>query len=70
MIGRNWLVSYETIEGIGRILYQMDHRTKNRANMQNATTELQEFYSEFEQEFTIFFEDLRQHTQQKLAELQ
>jgi len=67
MIGRNWLVTYGTVEGIGKILFQMDHRTKNRANMQNAVKELQEYYNEFEAEFTTFFEDLRQHAQQKLA---
>ncbi len=35
--------------------------------MQNAVKELQEYYKEFEAEFTTFFEDLRQHAQQKLA---
>ena len=29
MIEHNWLVSYQTIEGINRILTQMDQRTKN-----------------------------------------
>lgn len=69
MIGRNWLVTYASVEGIGMILFQMDHRTKNRANMQNAIKELTEYYAEFEEEFTTFFEDLRQHAQQKLAVL-
>ncbi|MCG2612319.1 acyl carrier protein phosphodiesterase [Flavobacterium sp. SM15] len=67
MIGRNWLVSYGSVEGIGKILFQMDHRTKNRSNMQNAVQELNEYYTEFEQEFTTFFEELRAHAQQKLA---
>lgn len=67
MIGRNWLASYATIEGIGMILFQMDHRTKNRVSMQNAVNELQEYYAEFETEFTTFFEELRAHVQQKMA---
>ncbi|WP_313807738.1 ACP phosphodiesterase [Flavobacterium sp.] len=67
MIGRNWLVTYATVEGIGTILFQMDHRTKNRSGMQNAVQELKEFYTEFEEEFTAFFEELRLHAQQKLA---
>lgn len=67
MIGRNWLMSYSTLEGISMILFQMDYRTKNRANMQNAMKELQEFYTDFETEFTAFFEELRAHAQQKLA---
>lgn len=58
MIESNWLVSYATIAGIERILFQMDYRTKHRAHMQNAIQELQEFYTEFEDEFTLFFKDL------------
>ncbi|MEQ3661371.1 MAG: acyl carrier protein phosphodiesterase [Flavobacterium sp.] len=60
MIESNWLVSYATIAGIERILFQMDYRTKNKAQMQNAVQELQEFYAEFEEEFTLFFKDLIQ----------
>lgn len=58
MIESNWLVSYASIAGIERILFQMDYRTKHRAHMQNAIQELQEFYIEFEEEFTLFFQDL------------
>lgn len=67
MIARNWLTSYATVEGIGMILFQMDHRTKNRVAMHNAVNELQEFYPQFESEFTTFFEELRAHVQQKMA---
>lgn len=67
MIGRNWLASYATVEGIGMILFQMDHRTKNRVSMQNAVKELEQYYTEFETEFTTFFEELRAHVQQKMA---
>lgn len=62
MISQNWLVSYATIPGIENILLNMDYRTKHRANMQEAIVELQEFYSEFESEFTSFFEELEQFT--------
>lgn len=67
MIARNWLASYATVEGIGMILFQMDHRTKNRVSMQNAVVELEQYYAEFESEFTTFFEELRTHVQQKMA---
>ena len=60
MIESNWLVSYATIAGIERILFQMDYRTKHRVHMQNAVQELQAFYTEFEEEFTLFFKDLMQ----------
>ncbi|MFG4005251.1 acyl carrier protein phosphodiesterase [Flavobacterium aquidurense] len=69
MIKQNWLLSYQTIEGIHNILTQMDRRSKNLSKMQFASEELVEFYTEFEQEFTSFFEDLKQHSKQKLLTL-
>lgn len=65
MIAHNWLVSYQTIEGIHRILTQMDGRTKNQSQMRFATNELSEFYSEFEEEFTNFFQELKVFATQK-----
>jgi len=67
MIQYNWLASYATIEGISRILFQMDHRTKNRSGMQFSVKELQEFYVDFEEEFTQFFEEVRVFVKEKLA---
>ena len=58
MIEHNWLVSYQTVEGINRILTQMDQRTKNESKMRFASHELSEFYLEFEKEFTDFFQEL------------
>lgn len=58
MIEHNWLVSYQTVDGINRILTQMDQRTKNESKMRFATNELSEFYNEFEDEFTNFFQEL------------
>lgn len=69
MIDYNWLVSYQTVEGISRILTQMDSRTKNESKMRFSPNELIEYYSDFELEFTIFFEDLRIESTQKLITL-
>ena len=69
MIARNWFVSYATIAGLEMILFQMDYKTKHRANMQEAIVELQDFYTEFESEFFQFFEELELSCQQKLKEL-
>lgn len=68
MIARNWLVSYATIEGIEMILFQMDYKTKHRANMQEAIVELQDFYSEFESEFFLFFDVLMVSCKQKIID--
>lgn len=69
MIEHNWLVSYQTIEGIHRILTQMDGRTSNESRMRFASNELKEYYTEFELEFTAFFEELRVQSHQKLVSL-
>jgi acyl carrier protein phosphodiesterase len=69
MIERNWLVSYASIEGLEMILFQMDHRTKNRVAMHESIVELKQFYLQFDKEFFLFFEDLKQHCREKLYEL-
>jgi acyl carrier protein phosphodiesterase len=69
MIERNWLVRYETIAGLEMILFQMDYRTKHRVNMQEAVVELQKYYTEFEEEFRLFFEELITFTNLKLSEI-
>lgn len=69
MIEHNWLLSYQTIEGIHRILTQMDSRTKNESKMRFASNELQEFYDDFENEFTTFFDDLKIKSHQKLISI-
>jgi hypothetical protein len=47
----------------------MDYKTKHRVHMQEAITEIQEFYEEFESEFFLFFEELILSCQQKIKEL-
>lgn len=69
MIKQNWLVSYQTVEGINRILTQMDQRTKNESKMRFATHELSEFYLEFEKEFTNFFQELILFSNTKITTL-
>jgi len=69
MFARNWLVSYASIDGLQMIMFHMDHRTKNRVDMHESIVELLENYIEFENEFTLFFDELRQHCGYKLKEL-
>jgi acyl carrier protein phosphodiesterase len=69
MMADNWLLSYATVPGISKILTQMNARVKGRSNMNFAVIELKEFYDEFEQEFTSFFEELREHCREKLDNL-
>lgn len=69
MITDNWLLNYASIEGISRVLDGMNRRTKNRSGMDKAINELQEFYDEFENEFTSFFDELIISSKEKLQEL-
>ena len=69
MIDNNWLLSYQTIAGIENVLVNMDNRMKREANMRFAVAELKIFYSEFEQEFTTFFEELIVHSRLKIHTL-
>ena len=70
MIADNWLVSYASIEGITRALEGMNRRTKNRSSMNEAVNELETFYTAFENEFTLFFEELITFSKQKLKEIE
>lgn len=69
MITDNWLLNYANLEGIQRVLNGMNRRTKNVSGMDRATSELKLFYTEFESEFTIFFDELRVFSFEKLAAL-
>ena len=70
MISDNWLLSYATVEGISKILVQMNRRTKHTSKMNFAVIELEEYYTEFENEFTSFFEELRGFSKNKIIELE
>jgi len=72
MIDQNWLLSYQTIEGIEDILIKMDSRMtrlKRESNMRFAIAELQQYYEKFEAEFTTFFNELILHSNQKRQKL-
>ena len=69
MISDNWLLSYSTVPGISRILDQMNIRTKGISKMNFAVLELEQYYSEFESEFTSFFAELINYSGNKLKEL-
>ncbi|MGK0254005.1 MAG: acyl carrier protein phosphodiesterase [Mariniflexile sp.] len=69
MLADNWLLNYASIEGISRVLAGMNRRTKNQSGMDEAVNELELFYTEFENEFSSFFDELIIFSKQKLKEL-
>ncbi len=60
MVEHNWIYSYRTIDGMSKILFQMDKRTRNKSGMQHATKQLREHYQSLENQFRAFFEHLQQ----------
>lgn len=59
MIKGNWLVNYATIEGIHRSLSGMARRTPYESKMEEASNDLKENLSYFQEEFNLFFPDLK-----------
>jgi acyl carrier protein phosphodiesterase len=69
LIEYNWLYNYQYIEEIQKVLNGMNNRTKQKSQMNLAVEDLRNLHSEFEEDFTVFFEDLRNFSNQKLLEL-
>lgn len=70
MIADNWLLSYAEISGIATVLYNMNRRTRNISGMDRAVEDLQLHYHDFENEFTLFFEEISLFCIQRREELE
>jgi acyl carrier protein phosphodiesterase len=66
MIRYNILEAYSRLEGIEKVLKGMSQRARFDSGMETAVEELEEHYSLFENEFRLFFTDLRQFVNDKL----
>ncbi|MEC3964574.1 acyl carrier protein phosphodiesterase [Flagellimonas halotolerans] len=69
MITDNWLLNYANLAGIDRVLNGMNRRTKNKSKMNFAILDLEEHYTDFENEFTSFFKELITFSNQKFISL-
>lgn len=69
MIAENWLLSYANLAGIDKVLNGMNRRTKNKSRMNFAILDLEASYTDFEDEFTAFFEELITFSRQKFISL-
>ncbi len=69
MMEHNWLLNYQSVSGLERILSQMDQRTKNQSQMRFAGEELVAHYAIFEEEFAVFYNDSQVFAKNKLTEL-
>ena len=57
---QNWLYHYRTIEGISKILWGMNKRTKGISKMDLAKEDLINHYEEFQGDFKLFFSELKE----------
>ena len=69
MIKYNWLVNYASLEGIERVLGGMNKRTKGISQMDLAIEDLKLHYTELEEDFTSYFKELENFTDQKTQDL-
>lgn len=69
MKAQNWLLSYQDIEGIEKILYQMSSRIKGDLKLNEAVIELREHYTEFENEFRDFFPEIKAYVAEEKEKL-
>jgi len=68
LVTQNWFESYASVTGIEKILFQMDYKTHHRVAMHEAVIELKKYNLEFENEFTLFFEELMLSCEVKRSE--
>lgn len=64
----DWLSGYATIEGMGKALIGISKRAKFNSKMDEAIVELERDFSLYEKEFTPFFKELFQYTQDWLEQ--
>ena len=69
MIEYNILFNYQYKNGIEKVLNGMNSRTKGKSQMNLAIEDLNTLEKELEEDFIIFFEDLRNFSNQKIIEL-
>lgn len=64
MIQYNWLYNYQFAKGIQEVLNGMNRRTNGKSQMNLATEDLLNHYSDFEKDFTSFFKELKEFASQ------
>ena len=69
LIKEDWLLSYAEIEGIQKVLEGMNRRTGGKSNMNLAIHDLLDHYDDFENDFTVFFKELIDFSDDKLEEI-
>lgn len=64
---QNWLYNYKSVEGISKILWGMNKRTKGISKMDLAKEDLLLYYQEFQEDFNSFFLELSSFSHNYIA---
>ena len=65
----NWLVSYQNIDDLRKILKQMNNKTKFKTQLEDSVALLIQHYNSFESEFSHFFSDIQKQHPKMLKSL-
>lgn len=66
MVKQDWLYNYRTYEGIDRVFRGMSRRAKFDSKMENGVQVLKEHYQSFDEEFVLFFPELRRYVLEQI----
>jgi acyl carrier protein phosphodiesterase len=69
MTKQNWLYNYKYKEGIKNVLQGMNHRTNNKGQIDLAIEDLYKLDNDFDNDFKLFFSDLKKFSHQKIKKL-
>lgn len=69
LVKQDWLYNYAFIEGINKALTGMSKRAMFESRMEKAASFLIKDYSLYENEFNIFFDELKQYCDAQINEL-
>ena len=69
MKSNNWLLMYRSIEGIDQILKGMHSRANYKSSMDTAAELIQIYDTNFQEEFSLFFNELILYSQDKIKNL-
>lgn len=67
--GEDWLYNYQYIQGIHRVLQGMSRRASFDSKMEKGAADLELHHEVFENHFTAFFPELRDHVQKHAPDL-
>ena len=69
LIKNNWFSSYKSIEGIGRVLKGMESIIKHDIPLSMGIIDLEENFNLLNEDFNIFFPELKEHSKKTLNTL-